>query len=54
MESYFIVACCQEHEDTAHYSCLWRIVISPRIPQDFPFCYDSAMRNDLTPDKRKL
>src|SRR6266550_3594579 len=25
--------------------CLWRIVISPTIPQDSPSCYDSVMRN---------
>ncbi len=25
--------------------CLWRIVISPIIPQDSPSCYDSVMRN---------
>src|SRR2546429_868992 len=26
-------------------ACLWRIVISPAIPQDSPPCYDSLMRN---------
>ncbi len=26
-------------------ACGWRIVLSPIIPQDFPPCYDSAMRN---------
>jgi hypothetical protein len=26
-------------------TCLWRIVISPIIHQDFPSCYDSTMRN---------
>jgi hypothetical protein len=26
-------------------SCAWRIVISPMIPQDFPPCYYSSMRN---------
>src|SRR2546430_11509109 len=25
--------------------CGWRIVISPKIPQDSSFCYDSLMRN---------
>jgi len=25
--------------------CAWRIVISPMIPQDFPSCYYSSMRN---------
>jgi hypothetical protein len=29
----------------ASETCLWRIVISPIIPQDSPSCYDSAMRN---------
>jgi hypothetical protein len=28
--------------------CLWRIVISPMIPQDSPSCYHSAMCNLLT------
>jgi hypothetical protein len=27
------------------YPCAWRIVISPMIPQDFPPCYYSSMRN---------
>jgi hypothetical protein len=26
-------------------TCSWRIVISPKIPQDSPSCYDSLMRN---------
>src|SRR6516164_11591030 len=26
-------------------ACAWRIVISPMIPQDFPSCYHSSMRN---------
>jgi hypothetical protein len=26
-------------------ACRWRIVISPKIPQDSPSCYDSLMRN---------
>ena len=26
-------------------TCAWRIVISPMIPQDFPPCYYSSMRN---------
>ncbi len=26
-------------------TCSWRIVISPKIPQDSSFCYDSLMRN---------
>jgi hypothetical protein len=26
-------------------SCLWRIVISPMIPQDSPSCYDFAIGN---------
>jgi hypothetical protein len=26
-------------------ACAWRIVISPMIPQDFPLCYYSSMRN---------
>src|SRR6184192_3318994 len=26
-------------------ACVWRIVISPAIPQDSPPCYDSLMRN---------
>ncbi len=26
-------------------TCAWRIVISPMIPQDFPSCYYSSMRN---------
>src|SRR5256884_3180907 len=30
---------------TLFRSCLWRIVISPAIPQDSPPCYDSLMRN---------
>jgi hypothetical protein len=29
----------------AFLTCGWRIVISPRIPQDSPSCYDSLMRN---------
>jgi hypothetical protein len=27
------------------YTCVWRIVISPKIPQDSPSCYHSLMRN---------
>ena len=30
---------------TAPACCDWRIVISPKIPQDSPSCYDSLMRN---------
>src|SRR6516165_5658849 len=26
-------------------TCGWRIVISPKIPQDSPSCYDSVMRD---------
>jgi hypothetical protein len=26
-------------------TCVWRIVISPKIPQDSASCYHSAMRN---------
>ena len=26
-------------------ACAWRIVISPMIPQEFPSCYYSSMRN---------
>ena len=26
-------------------ACAWRIVILPMIPQDFPSCYYSSMRN---------
>jgi hypothetical protein len=35
------------HRQRARFypACGWRIVISPEIPQDSPFCYDSLMRN---------
>ena len=34
-----------ENVNRALAGCLWRIVISPIIHQDFPSCYDSTMRN---------